>query len=81
MAKYNPPVAHYRHFIVEDSWKPHMPKIIGKAGCHFIRITERMNVNYIWYNSDENRVEIWGPENKIEQCEEVLKRHILKNIE
>ena len=81
MAKYDPPIAHYRHLIVEDSWKPHMARIIGKKGCHFIHLTERNNVNYIWYDSKENRIEIWGPENRLVQCEESIKRHILKNIE
>ena len=71
---YNPPNTHFRMFHVEDKFIPHMGRIIGKEGRHFIRLTNQCHVNYIWFKEDA--IEIWGPEDKLEKAEQVIINHM-----
>ena len=50
-----------------------MPRIIGKQGRHFIRITEQTRNEYIWYDRDNGRIEIWGPEHCVMRGETALR--------
>ena len=72
---YNPPIAHYRHFSLDEKYKRHMGRIIGKDGSNFIYQTRKNGVDYIWYNAERGVIEIWGPENRLMNAEESLKRH------
>ncbi len=35
-------------------------QVIGRNGCHFKRITQETRVSYIWYDSSQSVIEIWG---------------------
>lgn len=74
MEFYNPPNSHYRHFSCPEEWAGLMPKIIGKEGRNFIFLTEKCGVRYIWHDVPNNRVEIWGPHNRLMQAEKRLRR-------
>ena len=70
---YCPPVAHYRHFDVPSEWIPHIAQIIGRKGCHFIRLTERSGCDYIWYDRSNQRIEVWGPERSVLRGESMVR--------
>ena len=39
--------------------------LIGRQGCHFIRITRQSGCHYIYYLAQSNKIEIWGYPNNI----------------
>ena len=47
-------------------------QVIGRNGCHFKRITQETRVSYIWYDSDQNVIEIWGPFSKMNKSQQYL---------
>lgn len=73
MSTYQPPIAHYRHFDVPAEWMGAMSRIIGKQGRHFIRITEQTRNQYIWFDKENARIEVWGPEHCIERGEHAVR--------
>ena len=73
---YDPPVAHYRHFPLTSEQLENVAKIIGKDGCHFIRITKKARVRYIWFNQERGVVEIWGPHDNLMKAQSLLEKHI-----
>ena len=69
--EYSPPVnTHFRQFHPEEKYLPHMGRIIGRQGRHFIRITKNANVEYIWYRDESKAVEIWGNEGNLKNGRE-----------
>tara|TARA_Y100000389_G_C17342094_1_gene453922 strand:+ start:474 stop:890 length:417 start_codon:yes stop_codon:yes gene_type:complete len=48
---------------------------IGEKGKHFKRITNMAGVKYIWWDSNIKRIEIWGPERKLNLACNILKDH------
>ena len=68
---YSPPNTHYTQlyglFENED-----MFKFIGKNGAHFKYLTEKLGVEYIWWNKENNIIEIWGPERKLFRAKEIM---------
>jgi hypothetical protein len=73
---YNPPIAHYRHFNTKPEWNDHIAKIIGKDGCHFIRMTMRSGCKYIWYNEKKGVIELWGPHGVLRNAQRMIEQHI-----
>jgi hypothetical protein len=45
--------------------KEDMFQFIGKNGAHFKYLTEKMGLDYIWWNSEKNIIEIWGKHQKL----------------
>ena len=76
---YSPPNAHYTQlyglFENED-----MFKFIGKNGAHFKYLTENLGVEYIWWNKDQNIIEIWGPERKLFRAKKVMQSKLDKYL-
>ena len=60
MAPYNPPSAHYAHINVSDYSPDFIWSIIGTNKKGFYDLTKQLNLRYIWYNEDENIIELWG---------------------
>lgn len=61
MAPYNPPDSHYAHinlpvFMNEDCIK----YIIGKKGLNLYNWTTKTNLEYIWLDMKNKRIELWG---------------------
>ena len=73
---YSPPVSHYRHFKIKPEWHDYIAKIIGKDGCHFIRITTRTGCKYIWYNEEKGIIELWGPHAVLMGAQKMIEEHI-----
>lgn len=79
MAPYNPPIAHYCHVSVADMNQDDILKAIGKNGYFFKKITHDCDANYLWWNKENQVIEIWGTYN----CMKITKHNImhhLKNI-
>lgn len=73
--EYNPPIAHYRHFQAPEDVNTTL-KAMGKEGRVFIAITKSAGVKYIWWNKDDNIIEIYGPKNRLEDAEKRVKDRI-----
>lgn len=78
MAPYNPPNTFYRQINgIED--KDIMYKIVGKNGQHFKYLTEKLGIDYLWWDMNRNVIEVWGPNKKlISASEEIVKWMIEK---
>ena len=72
----DPPInCHYRQCKFEFDEKL-IPFLIGNDGKHFKRITNMSNTNYIWWNNEKKIIELWGPENRLDLAENILRDHI-----
>ena len=62
MAPYNPPRSscHYSQIDVKDYDKNMILCMIGKGGSGFYKLTNYLNLNYVWYDSDREVIELWG---------------------
>lgn len=60
MPPYAPPVAHYTQLECKNFSEKEFLRAIGKDGIHFKRLTDKLGVEYIWWDQDRSVVEIWG---------------------
>ena len=51
--------------------------LIGDDGNHFKRITNMAGVQYIWWEDSIKRIEIWGPERRLDLACNILKDHYI----
>ena len=79
MPEYNPPVAHYCHVSVKHMNTEDILKAIGKQGYFFKKITHDCGANYLWWNKDNQVIEIWGKYNCMTLTKYNVEYH-LKNI-
>ena len=61
MVHYNPPSSHYSEMDVSQYEVDDMFKFIGKAGRKFYYLTRVCGLDYLWYDRDRKKIEIWGP--------------------
>jgi polyribonucleotide nucleotidyltransferase len=67
--EYSPPTnTHYTQIDLFGKNEEIMKIVIGKHGKVFKAITHQSGVQYIWYNIEHNRIEIWGPEDKLQDA-------------
>jgi hypothetical protein len=59
---YNPPIAHYSHISVKDVSEEQMKRIMGVNGSYFKSFTEVTGLKYVWWNKENNVIELWGSE-------------------
>lgn len=50
--------------------------LIGKKGSHFKKITRDAGISFIWYNTDNHSIHIYGPQSKLENAVQMLHAHI-----
>lgn len=65
MAPYQPPIAHYAHLNISDYDESMILCMIGKGGQGFYRLTNYLGLEYLWYDSTEKRIELWGSYNSL----------------
>jgi len=58
--------------------KDQLKLLIGKNGRHFKRITRDSGVSFIWYNDENNSIDIWGPKDNLSSCIEKLSSWMTK---
>jgi len=77
MPPYNPPctTSYYSHIHAFPKIKSNL-KLIGKSGNNFIRLTNKLNIEYIWWNKELNIIEIWGPKDKIAYSKNYMTKYL-----
>lgn len=78
MAPYNPPIAHYCHVSVKHIDIDDILRAIGKDGFFFKNITHKCGANYIWWNKENQVIEIWGPYSCMVRTFDAVTKHIEK---
>ena len=81
MPPYAPPAdADYAH-VETNMTDQQMLKFMGKGGHLFKVFTEFNNLDYVWWNKDNNVVEIWGPYQNIAKATHRMRNmlHLFKN--
>ena len=68
MAPYEPPSAHYAHLDVSGYDENMILCMVGKGGKGFYNLTNYLGLEYIWYDTNEKRIELWGPEHAFVNC-------------
>lgn len=61
MAPYTPPNAHYSQMDVSEYTEDQIFAFIGKTGKKFYWLTQKLGLEYLWYNKERKVIEIWGP--------------------
>ena len=72
MTDYSPPNTFYSqtYGLFENK---DMYKFIGKNGAHFKYLTTKLGVDYIWWQKETNKIEIWGPHYKLQHAKSIIK--------
>ena len=52
-------------FCVKDVEQAHMRHLIGKKGRHFKRLTRHSGTSFVWYDTEEDAIAIYGSERGI----------------
>lgn len=61
MAPYTPPNAHYSQMDVSEYTEDQIFAFIGKTGKKFYWLTQKLGLDYLWYDKERKVIEIWGP--------------------
>ena len=60
MAPYEPPIAHYAQLDVSQYSVDTILCAVGKGGHGFYKLTDRLRLEYVWYDIDRKVIELWG---------------------
>lgn len=64
---------------IECNVKPeNIGRLVGEKGRAFNAITRCAGVNYLWIDNVRNVIEIWGPENRLEDAKQRLIHRMYK---
>lgn len=58
---YDPPISHYSEMDVSEYDADALFKFIGKGGRKFYYITRVLGLDFLWFDRDRKKIEIWGP--------------------
>jgi hypothetical protein len=61
MAPYTPPINHYSQMDVSMYDEDKLFAFIGKTGKKFYWLTQKLGLDYLWYDKKRKVIEIWGP--------------------
>ena len=61
MAPYTPPTAHYSQMDGSEYTEDQIFAFIGKTGKKFYWLTQKLGLDYLWYDKERKVIEIWGP--------------------
>jgi hypothetical protein len=61
MAPYTPPTTHYSQMDVSEYTEDQVFSFIGKTGKKFYWLTQKLGLDYLWYDKERKVIEIWGP--------------------
>ena len=54
-----------------------LKQVIGRGGCYFKMTTENTGIAYIWHNTDSQKIEFWGLEQKsLEKAKSIINDRI-----
>ena len=80
MAPYDPPDTHYAHLDVSMYEENMILCMIGKGGKGFYKITSWLDLDYVWYDSKEKRIELWGDYVSLQNGEQCKLKMALDNF-
>lgn len=80
MAPYNPPITHYTELDVSSYSVDLLLCLVGKGGNGFYKLTDRLRLEYIWYDIDRKVVELWGSYSSLRHGAKDKLNKILKTI-
>ena len=72
---YNPPNGFYSQVDITLT-KNEMFQIIGNKGCNFKYLTQKFNLQYIWWNKDKNVIELWGKNYNLMNAKKGIEKYI-----
>ena len=75
MPNYSPPNSHYCEINAFHSQSDNL-KIIGPQGRNFIRLTTKLEIEYLWWNMERNVFEIWGAYSKMNSSAKYLNAYM-----
>ena len=75
--EYSPPDTFYSQ-VYGLSDKEDMYKFIGRDGVHFKFLTKILGIKYIWWHSDTNIIELWGPHQRLKNAREHMNKKLKK---
>jgi polyribonucleotide nucleotidyltransferase len=61
---------------LDDISLENVKQLIGKDGRNFKRITRESGVSFVWYNSQNHTIDIWGPPEQIKNAIDMLSASI-----
>ena len=64
MAPFNPPIAHYAHIDLSYISDDKLKKIVGHKGIKLYDLTTDYNLQYIWMDYENKRLQLWGTESQ-----------------
>ena len=76
MTMYNPPTNVPHCIINAFPNKNDNFKLIGPQGSNLKRITEMLKVNYIWLHLDQNIIEVYGDEKKLQKAVKYFEKYL-----
>jgi hypothetical protein len=75
MPPYNPPSAHYCEINAYTNPTDNF-KLVGPQGHNFKRLTEKLGIEYLWWNMERNVIEIWGDYSKMNSSHKYLSKYM-----
>ena len=79
MAPYIPQNAHYAHVDVCEYYTEDIYKFMGKGGRRFYNLTHKLNLKYLWFNTEIKVIEIWASyESMLNNPIEIIKKDLIK---
>jgi hypothetical protein len=58
---YYPPNSHYSEMDVSEYDQDDLFRFVGKGGRKFYYMTRVLGLDYLWYDRERQKIEIWGP--------------------
>ncbi|QIG59542.1 hypothetical protein [Dishui Lake phycodnavirus 2] len=58
---YDPPSSHYSEIDVSEYDQDQLFRFVGKGGRKFYYMTRILGLDYLWYDKERKKIEIWGP--------------------
>jgi len=79
MAPYSPPVAHYNHYDCSELTNCQIRYAIGNKGINLYNLTNKYNLEYVWWNKEKKLIEFWGKEYAVESAPKKFARFLIIN--
>ena len=80
MTMYCPPTSFYSQ-VSTDLADSDMHKFVGKNGAHLKYLTDKLNLEYIWWAKERGVIELWGPHSKLANAQQVMEQKLQKYVE
>uniref|UniRef100_A0A6C0F610 K Homology domain-containing protein n=1 Tax=viral metagenome TaxID=1070528 RepID=A0A6C0F610_9ZZZZ len=81
MAPFDPPIAHYAHINLMDIDEAKLRKMVGHKGINLYEITKHYNLQYVWMDYKNKRLQLWGTESQFRRgVRQLIEKYIRYKI-